>query len=407
MKRVLLAFSGGLDTSYCVVHLRELGYEVVTATVDTGNFTPDEVEAIAARSKELGAIAHHHLDARTALYEDFVSYVIRANYLRGGVYPACVGPERVVAARFVAELATELGIPAVAHGSTGAGNDQIRFDLALRVLAPELEVIAPIRTHGLTRAQETDYLRERGYAVSEATRDYSINVGLLGTTIGGKETLGTLGVPAESAYTMTVAPEAAPSEPETVQITFANGLPVALDGQTFESGVALIQELNRRAGRHGIGRGVHLGTTVLGIKGRVAFEAPALVTLIQAHQELEKSVLTSRQIFWKAQLGTLYGDMLHEGLYFDPVMRDLEAFLDSASQVVAGTVHVKLGHGHVTLLGSTSPHSMMAHDVAVYGEQNAYWNGRDAEGFSRLYGLEGLIAARAKRKGEHRDRVGV
>jgi len=399
VKRVLLAFSGGLDTSYCVAALREEGYEVVTATVDTGNFTEAERAAIAHRSQELGASGHHHLDARAALYEGFVSYVIKANYLRGGVYPACVGPERVVAARFVADLAQSLGIEEVAHGSTGAGNDQIRFDLALRVLAPQLRVLAPIRAQGLTRAQESEYLRARGYHVSESTREYSINVGLLGTTIGGKETLGTLGVPAESAYTLTSSPDEAPDSPQTLVVHFENGLPVALDHRRFSDGTALIQTLNELAGRHGIGRGIHLGTTVLGIKGRVAFEAPALITLIQAHQELEKSVLTSRQTFWKAQMGTLYGDMLHEGLFFDPLMRDLEAFLDSSQQSVTGSVHLQLYKGHVTVLGSESPFSMMAHDVAVYGEQNAYWNGRDAEGFSRLYGLEGLIAAKAKRKG--------
>lgn len=399
MKQVLLAFSGGLDTSYCVVYLREQGYDVVTVTVDTGNFSAEEVAAIGERSRALGASAHHHLDARAALYDGFVSYVVKGNYLRGGVYPACVGPERVVAAQAVAELAVALGIDEVAHGSTGAGNDQIRFDLALRIMASHLRVLAPIREHGLTRAQETDYLRARGHAVSEATKDYSINVGLLGTTIGGKETLGTLGVPAESAYTMTVAPLNAPDEPRRLAIRFEAGLPVALDGKTYPDGVALIQALNALAGAHGIGRGVHLGTTVLGIKGRVAFEAPALVTLIQAHQELEKSVLTSRQIFWKAQLGNLYGDMLHEGLYFDPLMRNVEAFLDSSQETVSGTVHLELAKGHVTVLGSESPYSMMAHDVAVYGEQNAYWNGRDAEGFSRLYGLEGLIAAKAKSKG--------
>lgn len=407
MTTVLLAFSGGLDTSYCVASLREQGHDVVTVTVDTGNFTAAECSAIATRSRELGAKEHFHLDARAALYDDFVSYVIKANYLRGGVYPACVGPERVVAAQFVADLAKKLGIEVVAHGSTGAGNDQIRFDLALRVLAPHLQVLAPIRADGLTRAQESEYLRARGYHVSEATKDYSINVGLLGTTIGGKETLGTLGVPAESAYTLTTSPEAAPDVPQTLAIAFENGLPVAIDEKRFPDGTALIQALNELAGHHGIGRGVHLGTTVLGIKGRVAFEAPALITLIQAHQELEKSVLTGRQIFWKAQLGTLYGDMLHEGLYFDPLMRDLEVFLDSSQPTVTGRVHLQLYKGHVTVLGSESPFSMMAHDVAVYGEQNAYWNGRDAEGFSRLYGLEGLIAAKAKRKGASHAPVGV
>lgn len=405
MKQVLLAFSGGLDTSYCVVYLLEQGYDVVTVTVDTGNFTEAERANIAARSQELGASKHYHLDARAALYDGFVSYVIKANYLRGGVYPACVGPERVVAAQFVADLAQKLGIEEVAHGSTGAGNDQIRFDLALRVLAPNLQVLAPIRTHGLTREQESEYLRTRGYHVSEATKDYSINVGLLGTTIGGKETLGTLGVPAESAYTLTASAEAAPEAPQTLVIRFEDGLPVALDQARYPDGAALIQALNGIAGRHGIGRGVHLGTTVLGIKGRVAFEAPALITLIQAHQELEKNVLTSRQIFWKTQLGTLYGDMLHEGLYFDPLMRDVEAFLDSSQKTVTGTVQLQLYKGHAVIQGSESPFSMMAHDVAVYGEQNAYWNGRDAEGFSRLYGLEGLIAAKAKRKGTSHDPV--
>lgn len=407
MPKALLAFSGGLDTSACVLLLRDQGYQVVTATVDTGGFPPEESARIAARSRELGAIAHHHLDARADLYRDFASYVIKANYLRGGVYPACVGPERAVIAKKIAELAGVSGAAAVAHGSTGAGNDQIRFDLALRVLAPGLQVLAPIRSLGLAREQERDLLVGRGHAVSESAAAYSINVGLLGTTIGGRETLGTLGEPAEEAYTQTTPPHAAPDEAEDLVVEFEGGLPVGLWGERFDDGVALLHAAGTLAGRHGIGRGIHLGTTILGIKGRVAFEAPALITLIAAHQELEKAVLTSRQLFWKAQLGALYGDMLHEGLYFDPLMRDLEAFLDASARVVAGRVHLRLYKGHVAVVGCESTLSLLNPEVAVYGERNAYWDGRDAEGFGRIYGIEGVLAARARARAATAEKGGT
>lgn len=391
---IVLAFSGGLDTSFCVPFLRETtGQEVVTVTVDTGGLAPDAHATLAARSRALGAAEHVTVDGRQRLYDDHLAWLIRGNVLRGGVYPLCVGPERVVQARAVAEVARRLGAGAIAHGSTGAGNDQIRFDVALRVLAADLDVLAPVREHGFSREHMAAYLAERGHAVSAERAAYSINRGLWGTTIGGRETHTThLPLPDE-AYPDTVPPQDAPPEGVVLQLGFEKGLPVTLDGRPMD-GVALVEALNALGAAHGVGRGIHVGDTILGIKGRVGFEAPAAYVLIPAHRELEKLVLTRWQAFQKDQLAAFYGMLLHEGQYFDPVMRDLEAFLASSQQRVEGTVEVELRQGRVRVLGATSPFALFDTGVAAYGETNALWNGRDAEGFARLYGLQGVLAHR-------------
>jgi argininosuccinate synthase len=295
--------------------------------------------------------------------------------------------------------AGRLGVAAVAHGSTGAGNDQIRFDTALRLLSETelpapIDILAPIRSLGLTRQAATEYLAERGFAVDEKSTAYSINRGLWGTTIGGGETHTPDGILAEEAWPDTVSPAAAPDEPLRISIDFQRGVPVALDGETL-SPVVLVENLNVLGAEHGFGRGVHVGDTILGIKGRVAFEAPAALTLIAAHRELEKVVLTRAQLVHKAGLGDLYGQLLHEGHYFDPVMRDIEAFLDSSQSRVSGTVTCELFKGALRVLGVTSPHSLFDAGVARYGESNALWDGRDAEGFARLHGVQSLLAARA------------
>ena len=393
---IALAFSGGLDTSYCVPYLRETtGREVHTVTVDTGGFSAAERDAIAARAHELGAASHTLVDARADLWARVLSYLVKGNVLRGDVYPLCVGPERVVQAQALVEAARQLGAGAVAHGSTGAGNDQVRFDTALRLLADDLDVIAPIRQLGLSREASAAYLAERGVTVEAKTTEYSINRGLWGTTVGGGETHRTDGVLPEAAWPDTVAAQDAPDAPRQLVIAFESGEPVALDGETLGP-VELVERLNREGAAHGVGRGVHVGDTILGIKGRIGFEAPAALVLIAAHRELEKTVLTQLQLVQKASLGDLYGRLVHEGLYFDPVLRDIEAFLDSSQARVTGTATVELYKGAHRVLGVASPHSLFNTGVATYGEGNALWDGRDAEGFTKIYGLQALLAARAR-----------
>ncbi len=389
----VLAFSGGLDTTWCAVWLREQGHEVHAVTVQTGGFDARELEQIERRARQARVAEWRLIDGRAELFRDLLRYLIYANALRGGVYPLCVAAERVVQARLCAEYARRTGARALAHGSTGAGNDQVRFDVGFRVFAPELAVLAPVREHGLSRAEATRYLVERGIEIPSRTTRYSLNRGLWGTTIGGAETLSSDGVLPEEAWCLTAAPAQRPSEPEENTITFERGVPTALDGQALDP-VTLIETLNRRAGRHGVGRGMHLGDTILGIKGRVAFEAPAAITLITAHRELEKLVLSRQQLFWKQMLGELYGAAVHEARYFDPLMRDIEAFLESSQRRVSGCVRVQWLAGQVSVLGVTSPCSLMDPELARYGESSTLWNGAEAAGFSRLYGLADWLHAR-------------
>jgi argininosuccinate synthase len=393
---IVLAFSGGLDTSFCVPYLQE-NYDVPvhTVTVDTGGVTDDDRADIAARAEELGATEHHFVDARRDLYDAHLSYLIKGNVLRGGVYPLCVGPERIVQARGVADVAREVGADTIAHGSTGAGNDQVRFDVALQVVSEDLEVLAPIRSLGLSREESTAFLEERGFSVPADTTDYSINRGLWGTTIGGKETLTSEQPLPEEAYPDTVSPAEAPDTPLELTITFEEGLPVALDGEAMDP-VALVETLNDIGGEHGVGRDIHVGDTILGIKGRIGFEAPAAQTLITAHRELEKVVLSKWQQIQKEELGSFYGRLLHEGQYFDPVMRDVEAFLDHSQDVAAGDVTVKLFKGSIRVQGVESPHSMFDAGTATYGEENSLWDGRDAEGFTTLAAVPSLLAKKAR-----------
>ncbi len=391
MNKAILAFSGGLDTSFCVLYLQEQGFEVTTLTVDTGGFTPEELDAIAARSAELGAVKHVSVDGRQALYDQMVTYIIKGNILRGGVYPLSVGPERVIQATALVEAARAAGAIAVAHGSTGAGNDQVRFDVAIRALAPDLRILTPIRDLGLTRAQEVAYLQARGFDVPLVTREYSINRGMLGTTIGGKETKDSWEVPPDAVYP-TVTPVAqTPDEVETVIIGFEQGLPVSLNGEAVAP-LALMAQLDALGAKHGVGKAIHLGDTILGIKGRIALEAPAPLILITAHRELEKLVLTKQQLFWKNHLAEVYGNLLHEGQYFDPVMRDIEAMINSSQARVTGEAKVRLFKGSLVVAGVRSPHSLMNRTVATYGEENLLWDGRDARGFCRIYGLQGMLA---------------
>ncbi|MEM6647486.1 MAG: argininosuccinate synthase [Bacteroidota bacterium] len=394
---IVLAFSGGLDTSYCVPYLLETYNEpVYTVTVNTGGLPDDEAARLAEKSKALGATEHTTIDARADLFDEVLSYLIKGNVLRGNVYPLCVGTERIIQARYVVEVAREVGARAIAHGSTGAGNDQVRFDTTLRLLADDLDIITPIREQGLSREASAAFLNARGFAVSAATTTYSINKGMWGTTIGGKEThTAALPLPDE-AYPDTVSATEAPDTPLDLTINFEQGIPTHLDSEAMDP-VTLIERLNALGAAHGVGRGMHVGDTIMGIKGRVGFEAPAALILVEAHRELEKVVLTRWQQFQKSHLADFYGMLLHESQYFDPVMRDIEAFLDQSQTTATGTVKVRLLKGRIDVQGVESPYSMFDTGVATYGETNALWDARDARGFAKIVGVQAYLAAQARK----------
>ncbi len=398
---ILLAFSGGLDTSFCIPYLGETHREdILAVTVNTGGVRPSEAGELRQRALDLGAVDHLLADGRAELFDDHLAYLIKGNVLRGGVYPLCVGPERVVQARRIIAEARQVGARAVAHGSTGAGNDQVRFDTTLRLLGDDIEVLTPVRDLGLSRRAATDFLSERGFLVPTVTTDYSINRGLWGTTIGGRQTHTTSEPLPEEAYPDTRAPGRAPDSSLTLNISFRDGLPVAIDGQSMRP-VELVERLNEVGGNYGVGRGIHVGDTVLGIKGRVGFEAPAAHMLITAHRELEKIVLTKWQRHHKDQLAEFYGMLLHEGQYFDPVMRDIEAFLDASQHVVTGSVTMQLYKGQARVQGCESPFSMMDAGAATYGEEHSMWDGRDARGFARIIGTPAVTAARARGESQY------
>ncbi len=387
---VALAFSGGLDTSFCVPRLAEDGWAVHTVFVDTGGSTAEEREGIGRQAGAVGAVAHHEIDAREQVYGRFVRFLIQGNVLRGEVYPLSVAAERTQQALSVVEAARRVGATAVAHGSTGAGNDQIRFDVALRVLAPDLEIVTPIRDLGIKREQAIAYLEHLGLPVPAKAGAYSINRGLWGTTWGGGWTHDTwAGPPADL-----IDPPAAAPPPREIVLAWEHGLPASLDDVPL-TGPALVARLGELCEGYGIGRNIHVGETALGIKGRIGFEAGAALVLIGAHRELEKLVLTKWQTFWKDQLGRFYGDRLHEGQYFDPSLRDIEALITSSQDRVTGETRVRLAPGRFQVVGTRSPHSMMDTSVATYGEENRLWTGDEARAFARVSAVPSLLAWRA------------
>ncbi|MEP6572197.1 MAG: argininosuccinate synthase [Gemmatimonadota bacterium] len=388
-KAVALAFSGGLDTSYCVPRLGEQGWAVHTVFVDTGGSTEQERAAIRLQAESVGAVSHTEIDARAAVYERFVRFLIQGNILRGEVYPLSVAAERTQQALSVIEAAHRLGASAVAHGSTGAGNDQVRFDIAFRVLAPDLDIITPIRDEGLKREQAIAYLKARNFPVPAKAGVYSINRGLWGTTWGGGWTHDTwAGPPAEL-----LNPPDPAMAPREIILAWDRGLPVSLDGESHD-GPELIRRLGELGERYGFGRNIHVGETALGIKGRIGFEAGAALLLIAAHRELEKLVLTKWQTFWKDQLSRFYGDRLHEGHYFDPSLRDIEAMIGSSQQRVTGETRVHLAPGRFQVVGTRSPNSLMDTAVATYGEENRLWNGDEARAFARVSAIPEILSHR-------------
>lgn len=387
-KHVIVAYSGGLDTSFCLVHLRkERGYDVTSVIADTGGFTAAELRAIEQRARSLGVVDHITVPARDAVFDRYVSTIIRGNVLRGHVYPLCVAAERVVQAEEVARIARERGVQAVAHGSTGAGNDQVRFDVAFQVLVPDLEILAPIRELGLSRAEEFDYLAREGAGIDATVRDYSINAGLWGATIGGKETHDPWQEIPEAVWPYPVPADRAPRD---VVIAFEKGLPAACDG-TRGTGAELVAATAAVANEYGVGRGIHLGDTVLGIKGRIAFQAGAALVLIAAHRELEKLVLSGWQRFWKDHVADFWGKLLHEAQAYDPVMRDIRALIDSSQDRVTGEVRIKFSPGRFEVTGVAGPHSMVRRESGLYGEEARLWRPEDAEGFGRILGIPGRL----------------
>jgi argininosuccinate synthase len=387
----VLAFSGGLDTTFCTAWLtRERNAQVVTVTVDTGGFSRAELDEIAERAGRAGAVDHLEIDARQAVWEHFVSPLIRGNVLRGGVYPVSVAAERTQQAVEVARVVREIGADAVAHGSTGAGNDQVRFDIAFRVLLPGIPIVTPIRDLGLERAQAVAKLEEWGLEVPTGSGRYSVNRGLWGTTLGGGWTHDPWQAPPADAW-----PEdevAADAGTDVLTVSWEHGLPTAIDG-TPMAGPELVSALTARLAPHHIGRAIHLGETVLGIKGRIGFEAGAALVLIAAHRELEKLVLTRWQAFWKDHLAQFWGDRLHEGQAFDPVMRDIEALITSSQQRVTGDTRVSLAEGRFLVDGVRSPFSLMDPKVASYGESHHLWTGDEARSFAAIAGIPSILAA--------------
>ena len=392
---IVLAYSGGLDTSFLVPWIAETYRRpVITVTVDTGGIDAAAARALAGRARALGAVAHHQIDARADYFEQVLRFLIMGNVRRGQLYPLCVGAERVMQAQTIARMARELESDTVAHGCTAAGNDQVRFEVALRTLAPDLAVLAPVRDRAFKRAEELEYLEARGLPVPPTGAAYSVNRGLWGVTIGGKETLTSGGSIPDDAWLLTRGAYARPRPAERHVLGFSAGRPVALDGRAA-SPVEIIERLEALAAPFGIGRGIHLGDTIIGTKGRVAFEAPAAEVLLTAHRELEKLVLTGRQQRIKELLASPYGDLVHEGQLLDPVCRDIEALLLSSQQRVTGEVRVKLETGNLFIEGVESPFSLMAASRGVYGEAAGEWSAADALGFSRIVSLPGVFYTRA------------
>jgi len=390
--RIVLAYSGGLDTTYCVAWLtREKGAEVTTVTVDTGGMDTAEIDRINTRALSAGAVEHHRINARQKVWDNFISTLVRGNVLRGAVYPVSVAAERTQQAVEVARIATETGADAIAHGATGAGNDQVRFDIAWKIMAPSIPILAPVREHGVERETSIAYLETHGLEVPPGSGRYSVNSGLWGTTLGGGWTHDPWQGPPEDAWSTA---DVEPPAPSDLVIGWEDGLPVSLDG-TAMAGPELVEQLDARLAAYGIGRGIHLGETVLGIKGRIGFEAGAAQVLVAAHRELEKLVLTRSQSFWKDHVAQFWGDRLHEGQAFDPVMRDIEAMIGSSQLRVVGETRVRLAAGRFLVEGVRSPHSLMDPSVASYGESHRLWTGAEAQSFASIASIPSQLAAAA------------
>ncbi len=383
-EKVVLAFSGGLDTSFCAMYLsQEKGYEVYTAIANTGGFDEEELKKIEERAYKLGAVKHVAIDVTQEYYEKSIKYMVFGNVLRNGTYPISVSSERIFQAMAIINYAKEIGADYVAHGSTGAGNDQVRFDLTFEVLAPQIKILTPTRDMTLTREYEINYLKQHGYEADFTKMEYSINKGLWGTSIGGKETLKSEQTLPEKAYPSQLEEK----EEVTLIIGFDKGEIVSVNGKIYGDKVKAIQAVEAIGSRYAIGRDMHIGDTIIGIKGRVGFEAAGPLLIINAHKMLEKHTLTKWQQYWKDQISTWYGMFLHEAQYLDPVMRDIEAFLSNSQRNVTGIVTIKLRPYSYTLVGVESDFDLMKADFGEYGEMNKAWTAEDAKGFTTILGM--------------------
>jgi argininosuccinate synthase len=398
-KKVVIGFSGGLDTSYCVKYFTdELGYEVHSIIVNTGGFSKRELDDIEKHAKSLGVMSHTTVDAVKSYYDTIIKYLIYGNVLKNNTYPLSVSAERLSQALHIAEHVKKLNADAVAHGSTGAGNDQVRFDMIFHIMIPGVEIITPIRDMQLSRQEEIDYLKSKGVKMNFEKSAYSINKGLWGTSVGGKETLSSNGMIPEEAWPTQLTN----TEPQQVKLQFENGDLIGVNEKQFDHPVEAIQYLQSIASPYAIGRDVHVGDTIIGIKGRVGFEAAAPMVIIKAHHALEKHVLTKWQLNIKSQLADFYGNWLHEGQVLDPVMRNIEAFLKSSQQHVSGEVYVQLMPYRYQVTGIESQYDLMSAKFGKYGEMNTGWSGEDVRGFSKIFGNQTAIYYAVKKMADEK-----
>lgn len=387
-KKIVLAYSGGLDTTYCAAYLKKVcGYEVHGVTINTGAFSDADITELHEKANQLGMASFKCLDVRYTYYDECIRFLIYGNILKNGTYPLSVSAERIVQAIKIAQYTKSLGINAIAHGSTGAGNDQVRFDMIFRQLIPSVEIVTPVRDQRLSRKEEILFLQSQGVAFNFEKAVYSINKGIWGTSVGGKETLTSDQYLPESAWPTPLSTH----ETREMTLEFEHGRLLSVDEQTFEHPVDAIEYMHSLAQPYGIGRDIHVGDTIIGIKGRVGFEAAAPLICIKAHHLLEKHVLTKWQLYWKDQLASWYGNWLHEGQMLDPVMRDLEAFMESTQAKVSGKVFVTLMPYRFVLNGIQSPHDLMSAHFGSYGEMNKAWSGEDVKGFIKIFGNQTSI----------------
>src|SRR3954467_12044769 len=396
-KKVVLGFSGGLDTSFCVKYFtEEKGYEVHSIIVNTGGFTKEELKHIENHAYSLGVKTHKSVEAEESYYNTIIKYLVYGNVLKNNTYPLSVSAERLIQALHISDCVEELNADAVAHGSTGAGNDQVRFDMVFHIMIPNVEIITPIRDLKLSREEEIAYLKSKNVEMNFEKAAYSINKGLWGTSVGGRETLLSKGMLPEEAWPTQVTKR----ESEEVKLYFEKGEIVAVNEKKFAHSSEAIQYLQTIAGPYGIGRDIHVGDTIIGIKGRVGFEAAAPMLILKAHHALEKHVLTKWQLNWKDNLANFYGNWMHEGQILDPVMRDIEAFLQSSQQNVTGIVSVQLMPYRFQIIGIESERDLMSSKFGKYGEMNKGWTGEDVRGFSKIFGNQTSMYFQVKQDAE-------